>query len=72
MGLILDGRTCRGDSGGGLVVEKARYPGRYQLRGIVSSGQDGCAAKSYALFSSISFHKKWIKKTIKQLGGSEF
>jgi len=72
MGLILGGRTCQGGGGGGLVVEKEKNPGSSQLRGIVSSGQNGCVGKSYALFSSVSFHKNWIQRTLRELGASEF
>jgi len=71
MGLILGGTTCNGDSGGGLVVENEKNPGRYQLRGILSSGEKGCVAKSYSLFSSVSYHKNWIKRTLRELGASE-
>jgi len=63
--------VCKGDSGGGLVVEKKKHPGRYQLRGILSSGHNGCVRKSHSLFSSVSFHKNWIQRTLRELGASE-
>jgi len=71
-GLFLGGGTCNGDSGGGLVVEKERHRGRYQLRGVLSTGDKGCVRGSYSLFSSVSYHKDWIKNTLKELGASEF
>jgi len=71
MGLILGGRTCDGDSGGGLVVEKEKSPGRYQLRGILSSGYTGCVNESHSLFASVSYHKNWIQRTLGDLGAYE-
>jgi len=72
MGLILGARTCQGDSGGGLVVEKEKSPGRYQLRGVLSMGGKSCAEKSHSLFSSVSYYKNWIQRTLRELGASEF
>jgi len=72
MGFILGGRVCNGDGGSGLVVEKDKHPGRYQLRGVLSSGEPGCPAKSYSLYSSVSYHKNWIQRTLRELGASEF
>ncbi|CAG9811223.1 unnamed protein product [Chironomus riparius] len=53
--------VCRGDSGGGLIVNDG---GAYYLRGIVSSsligGPHGCDVDTYSVYTDVTKYIDWI------------
>jgi secreted trypsin-like serine protease len=58
--------SCRGDSGGPLIIED-ETEGTFYLAGIVSYGSIGCGAyDAPAIYTRVALYSDWIKENVIQ------
>ena len=56
--------TCKGDSGGPLIVREGE-DGKMYLRGITSFGTNRCGSSYPGVYTDIAFYVDWIREHLK-------